>query len=68
MTKHTYQTYFVHIVRFLNYVWPFFNIMHESVNEFLNGWIVRLNANPVNIYLFKVTIETVKNGVKYVQS
>ena len=24
----------VHTARFLNYVWPFYNIMHERVNKF----------------------------------
>ena len=29
---------------------------------------MEISLNPENIYLFKVTIETLEKGVKYVQS
>ena len=31
MAKHTLKI--VHTARFLKYVWPFYNIMHERVNK-----------------------------------
>ena len=32
MAKHTLKSCFVNNARFSKYVWPFYNIMHESIN------------------------------------
>ena len=33
MAKHTLKSCGVHTAKFLKYVWPFYNIMHERVKK-----------------------------------
>ena len=52
----------VHTARFLKYVWPFYNIMHERVKKW-ESWF----SQPAFTWS-KLTIEILEQGVKYVQN
>ena len=38
----------VNTVRFLKYIWPFFNIMHERVNTFVNGNYIHFSFGNID--------------------
>ena len=47
----------LYTARFFKYVWPLFNIMREKVKR-----------DQLKITCSKLTVETLEQGVKYVQS
>ena len=47
MAKHTLKICGVNTTRFLKYVWPFYNIMHERVNSAFRAALIILKGEQL---------------------